>query len=160
MLRNERLVGLAAGADAYFVKPVDMQELMRLIDPLAARVATTKASTVAADPPAVGWHMDTTSMNLVDQEGGSVRLSMAEAQVMRALLSRVGQTCTHAELAAAMGLEDEAWDKRRIEVVVSRLGAENERELSRSLPVRYMRGLGCAFLANERKAVRPLGRGP
>jgi DNA-binding response OmpR family regulator len=155
-LRDDRLAGLAAGADAYLTKPVDMQELMLLIDRLAARVAAASGPTSAGGEIGLGWHMNSTSMVLVDPEGGSVRLSMVEAQVMRALLSGAGQTRTHAELAAAMGLQEDAWDRHRIEVVVSRLRAKTERALGRSLPLRNMRGLGYAMSANERKAIRPL----
>ena len=44
-LREERLEGLASGADAYLVKPVDMDELMLILKRLATRFAQDDAST-------------------------------------------------------------------------------------------------------------------
>ncbi|CAD5367382.1 putative Transcriptional regulatory protein AruR [Rubrivivax sp. A210] len=156
-LRDDRLEGLAAGADAYLVKPVDMDELVLLIERLSLRFAA--ASAVAVPPPlpkAGGWHLDAQSLLLIAPRGDTVRLSMAEFQVVRRLLERPGEHCSHAEIATAMGLLPEEWDKHRVEVVVSRLRAKVARELTLSLPIRSVRGIGYAMASDERRMPRRL----
>lgn len=156
-LRDDRLEGLAAGADAYLVKPVDMDELVLLIERLSLRFAA--AGSVAMPPPlpkAGGWHLDAQSLLLIAPRGDSVRLSMAEFQVVRRLLERPGEHCSHAEIATAMGLLPEEWDKHRVEVVVSRLRAKVARELTLSLPIRSVRGIGYAMASDERRVPRRL----
>jgi DNA-binding response OmpR family regulator len=53
-LRDDRLRGLAAGADAYLVKPVEMQELILILDRLLDRRAISQgqnaSATTAATP--------------------------------------------------------------------------------------------------------------
>jgi DNA-binding response OmpR family regulator len=156
-LRDERLEGLSAGADAYLVKPVDIDELVLLIDHLAARCAGGDGAAVPpALPKAGGWHLDAQSLLLIAPRGDSVRLSMAEFQVVRCLLERPGEHCSHAEIAAAMGLQPEEWDKHRVEVVVSRLRAKVARELTLALPIRSVRGVGYAMASDERRVPRRL----
>lgn len=54
-LRDDRLRGLAAGADAYLVKPVEIQELILILDRLLDRYALSHAGSASAStPPSAG----------------------------------------------------------------------------------------------------------
>lgn len=155
-LRHDRLAGLAAGADAYLVKPVDMDELQLLIARLAARQDAAGPPQALAPPPAsqAAWHLDEESLQLVGPQGTAARLSMAEFQVVRCLLRKGGQACTHAEIATAMGLLPEEWDHHRVEVVLSRLRNKVERYTGVVLPVRSVRGVGYVMARDERLTPR------
>ena len=154
-LRQDRLEGLAAGGDAYLVKPVDMDELMLQIKRLAERQAlATAPQALPVKSAQPGWQLDDQSLQLVGPQGTTARLSMTEFQVARCLLRKVGQTCTHAEIAAAMGLQPEEWDHHRIEVVLSRLRNKAERDTGHALPVRSVRGVGYLMAREERHAPR------
>ncbi|MDZ7813630.1 MAG: response regulator transcription factor [Ideonella sp.] len=50
-LRDDRLRGLAAGADAYLVKPVEMQELILILDRLLDRRAVSQGQGSTASAP-------------------------------------------------------------------------------------------------------------
>lgn len=142
-LREERLEGLASGADAYLVKPVDMDELMLILKRLATRFAQDDASTATIKAAgAGGWQLDPFNGFLLAPNQTRLRLSMNEQQVFKALLARVGEVCRTGELALAIGFNPDEVDKHRIEVIVSRLRSKVERECGLTLPVRSVRGQG------------------
>lgn len=71
-LRDDRLRGLAAGADAYLVKPVEMQELILILDRLLDRRALSQSHAAGPAPastpttPPVAPAPDTASGGLSD----------------------------------------------------------------------------------------------
>jgi len=143
VLRDERLTGLAAGADAYLTKPVDIEELALILKRLTLRFSPETAS---ASPSKVekapGWHMEADSIFMIAPNGIRVRLSVNEAQLIRLLLKNIGTACSHAELGFALGLPPDELDKHRIEVILSRLRARVERSTGIALPVQSYRGFG------------------
>lgn len=138
-LRDERLAGLEAGADAYLVKPVDLDELVLVLRRLAAR-----ATAPAAAPS--DWRLELERGLLYTPTGAEVRLSIAEIHVMAALLRHVGGVCTHVTLAQALGLLPEEYDRHRAEVILSRLRARVRRDTNLALPVVAVRGQGYRFV--------------
>jgi DNA-binding response OmpR family regulator len=78
----------------------------------------------------------------VAPNGVRIRLSVSEGQLLRALAGKAGAPCADAELAIALGLFPEEYDKHRTEVIVSRLRAKVERESGLSLPLHSVRGVG------------------
>ncbi|OGP00598.1 MAG: hypothetical protein A2Z93_08415 [Curvibacter sp. GWA2_64_110] len=141
-LREDRLEGLARGADAYLVKPVDMDELMLILKRLAARFAQDDSAAAPARGGGGGWQLDPFSGFLLAPNQARLRLSMNEQQVFKALLARSGEVCRTGELALAIGFNPDEVDKHRIEVIVSRLRSKVERECGLVLPVRSVRGQG------------------
>lgn len=159
--RQERLEGLGAGADAYLTKPVDLDEL----DLLLQRLLQRHAHIVAATPPASSrasalgqprptalaplWMLDSHSATLLAPGGGKVRLTLTELQLLTALIHAQGRPCQHIELARAMGLMPDEWDRHRLEVIVSRLRNKVERETGHPAPLRTVRGAGYAWDVNK-----------
>lgn len=145
-LRDERLQGMSAGADAYFVKPVDMDELALVLKRLASRLtatATNPAALVVGGHAATqGWLLDMTSSFLIAPNQVRVRLSANEGQVVRALLAKAGEVCFDVELHMAMGSHTAIPDRHRLEVLVSRLRSKVERECGLKLPLRTVRSQG------------------
>ena len=143
-LRSDRLSGLAVGADAYLVKPVDMDELVLILKRLAQRFASqveTASHTVTA-PVGSQWQYEPGGGFIVAPNGVRVRLSVSEGQLLRALTAKAGAPCVDAELAVALGLFPQEYDKHRVEVIISRLRAKVERESGLSLPLHSVRGVG------------------
>lgn len=145
-LRDERLQGMSAGADAYFIKPVDMEELALMLKRQASRLAanTPRPVTHAVDGHAAthGWLMDMTSGFLIAPNKVRTRLSLNEGQVIRALLAKAGEVCFDVELHMAMGTHAAVSDRRRLEVLISRLRSKVERECGLKLPLRTIRSQG------------------
>lgn len=143
-LRADRLSGLTAGADAYLVKPVDMDELVLILKRLALRFAAPLNAVQQKPAGVVGgqWQFEPGGGFIVAPNGVRIRLSVSEGQLLRALAGKAGAPCADAELAIALGLFPEEYDKHRTEVIVSRLRAKVERESGLALPLHSVRGVG------------------
>lgn len=143
-LRADRLTGLTVGADAYLVKPVDMDELVLILKRLALRFAVSPDAALEKTDGVAGsqWQYEPGGGFILAPNGVRVRLSMSEGQLLRALSDKAGTPCADAELAIALGLFPEEYDKHRTEVIISRLRAKVTRESGLSLPLRSVRGVG------------------
>jgi DNA-binding response OmpR family regulator len=143
-LRADRLTGLAMGADAYLVKPVDMDELVLILKRLALRFASPPISSLNKPARAIAyqWAYEPGGGFIVAPNSVRIRLSVSEGQLLHALFGKAGAACADAELAIALGLLPEAYDKHRTEVIISRLRAKVERESGLSLPLHSVRGVG------------------
>lgn len=139
-LRDDRLLGLDAGADAYLTKPVDIAELNLLLKRLLDRLSVAPAALGA-------WRIPPDSDHLVAPDGARVRLTMNEMQVLRVLMAKPGDLCGHREFAVALGLLADEYDKHRVEVILSRLRDKVQRETGQTLPVLASRGKGYSFRA-------------
>ena len=144
VLRDERLVGLLAGADAYLTKPVDIDELVLILRRLALRLEVEAPN---ADPPVLtttlsGWKMEADSSFVIAPNEVRVRLSINEAQLLRVLLKQPGAICSHVELGMALGLTVDEIDKHRIEVILSRLRSKAARSAGMPLLIQSERGIG------------------
>ena len=153
-LRSERLAGLDAGADAYLVKPVDIDELAMLIKRLGERLISTPlevaAPTVPATlAPAALWQLEEVAPFLIAPNQVRIRLSLNEQQLLKALWRRLNQPCRHAELALALHLQPEEYSKHRIEVIFSRLRERVLRQSGIALPLQAERGVGYRLLIQQ-----------
>ncbi len=157
-LRHDRLAGLAAGADAYLVKPIDIDELVLILKRLDERlqvasapaplvVAPATAATQPSAPPRdTSWQLSTAGTTLLAPNGGHVMLAANESQLLRRLVRRAGEVCSHAELGAALGILPDELDKHRLEVIISRLRAKTLRQTGMRLPLQSSRGAGYCWV--------------
>lgn len=154
-LRQDKLAGWQAGADAYLLKPVDMDELemllCRLLErqaalaPAAPEPAPSAAKEVLPEQP---WKLHLSGALLLAPDGSKVKLTLTELQLLGELARKRGKTCQHLELARAMGLQPDEWDRHRIEVIVSRLRSKVERQTGYEAPIRTVRGLGYVWVVD------------
>lgn len=154
-LREQRLEGLQAGADAYLLKPVDMEELILVLRRLAERVTRSQAlrsegawsSPETAQEMAQGpaWQLNTALSRVVAPNGSAKRISHSELLLLTVLARKGGEAGSHTELASALSLHPDEFDKHRIEVIVSRLKTSVQRETGSALPLRSVRGIGYAL---------------
>lgn len=152
--RVERLKGLEEGADAYLLKPVDMDELILTLNRLGERFANRQTAPVA-DPTTLladGWRVDLTAASVVSPGGVSVSLTLSELQLLRILAEHSPEVCTAMELGRAIGLLPDEFDKHRIEVVISRLRTKINRLAGTPIPIRAERGIGYSLSGDCRQA--------
>ena len=142
VLREDRLSGLHAGADAYLGKPVDIDELVLVLQRLTERRAHLPQPTPEARASASLWQLESGSDYLRAPGGQRVHLSLNEARVLQLLFDKPKQVVTPPELASALGQLPEEYDKHRLEVIISRLRDKTLRETGLRLPVIARRGLG------------------
>lgn len=151
-LREQRLEGLQAGADAYLLKPVDMEELILVLRRLGERVTRSQAleregawSGQEEESFPAAWQLNTTLSRVVAPNGNAKRISHSELLLLSVLARKGGEAGSHTELASALSLHPDEFDKHRIEVIVSRLKTGVQRETGSTLPIRSIRGIGYAL---------------
>lgn len=151
--REDKLAGWNAGADAFLIKPVDMDELDLLLRRLIARqIALAPAQAPHSHIKQAAqehetWKLNNAKAMLVAPDGSRVKLTLTELQILTELVTKKGRPCKHAELARAIGLQPDEWDRHRLEVIVSRLRLKVERETGLEAPLRTLRGTGYAWAA-------------
>lgn len=150
-LRDDRLAGLAAGADAYMIKPVDIEELALILKRLALRFDLhPHAVRRQEDFVTGGWYIEPGTGFITAPNGMNIRISVSEGQILHALIGKSGAACSHTELAAALGFHPEEFSKHRAEVIVSRLRGRVERITGLSLPLHVVRGVGYSMNTRSR----------
>jgi DNA-binding response OmpR family regulator len=143
-LQPERVEGLAAGADAYLVKPVDVQELAIIIKNLAARLFGLRREDLPGQIPCP-WQIHHQLGGLQGPKGPTIRLSRDEERILSLLFEQPNTVCPFVTLATAIGMLPEDFDKHRLEVIISRLRQRVLRDTGEPLPIRTIRGLGYQF---------------
>lgn len=141
---QDRLRGLALGADAYMVKPVSFAELAMTIDALWRRLQLKGQP--AASPPVAGqqeWVLEGT--RLLASGGHSLELTTQEARLVGVLLQHRNEVCSKALIHEQLfGFHAEP-DTHRVDVVLSRLRTKAQRA-GIALPLRVVFGKGLVFL--------------
>lgn len=145
-LRSERLLGISSGADAYLVKPVDMDELAlvlkRLLNRMDGKTPTSTSAGAEEKTTAQNWSLDMRTGYLLAPNQVQMRLSQGERLVLHTLLTKAGQVCWDVELHLAMGGHPNMTDRHRLEVLISRMRVKVERECGVKLPIKAVRGQG------------------
>lgn len=140
---DERVNGLNAGADLYFVKPVDIRELDAALRSLARRLSA---------PSGNSWQFESLTSTLTTPSGAAIRLTAHECILVRKLLETPGENVSRRKIFTALGQPDDLYADKRLETMISRLRAKVRAADSESeLPVRARHNLGYAFLAEVEK---------
>ena len=113
---NDRVNGLALGADDYLAKPFAMQELVARVTALGRRYAEkAKAKLQVAD----------LTLELVDNElhrgKRRIELSARELTLLRVLMREPGRVFTRTELCERVWEREHEYDMKLVEVFISRL---------------------------------------
>jgi DNA-binding response OmpR family regulator len=136
---DERVNGLEAGADLYFVKPVDIRELEAALRSLARRISHKTP---------LAWRFDARSSKLTTPVGIEILLTAHECILLRNLLERQGENVPRSEIFKSFGQSDDIYADKRLETMISRLRAKvRVADPESELPVRARHNLGYAFLA-------------
>ena len=146
----DRLRGLNAGADAYLVKPIELEELRAIVHNVAQRLHR------GMEPSHQGWRLNAVNWLLTSPAGDRVKLTQSETVLLNALATRPGQTVPKEQLIQALGHESVTYDPRRMEILVRRLRNKTELKTGTPLPLETVHGLGYAFAADI--ALEPGGR--
>ncbi len=146
---EDRVHGLKTGADAYLVKPVDLQELVATVESVCRRTkrdapaapSSPTPQTPSADRHAGEWHLRRLGWELAGPNGRSVALTAAEHDFLARLLAAPGRPVSRADLLGAHPPVPEG-DLRKLDAVVRRLRRKVEDEIGFPLPVRAAHGIG------------------
>lgn len=135
----ERIRGAEAGVDVYLVKPVDLEELVPVVRNVARRIRLPA--------PAAVWTLHEFSWTLTSPAGRGIRLTRTESLLLRTLAETPGQSVPRRRLVEAFGEAPDAYDLRRMEILVRRLRNKVQADAGVALPMDTVHGVGYAFVA-------------
>ena len=133
-----RVNGVRAGADAYLVKPVQLEELSALIGNLMRR-----RQPIA--PPV--WLLNVLNWTLKSPQGVSMKLTSTELKVMKMVTPCPGQVVTRHTLVVGLGHDPDVYDPRRLEILIRRLRGKSEACFGQPIPLDTAHGEGYSFTA-------------
>lgn len=136
---TSRIAGARAGALAYLVKPVQLEELSRLIVNLTSR---------QQKPESKAWILSHLHWTLKSPLGVSMKLTSMELKVMKALTACPGQVVARQTLIAALGHNADFYDPKRLEILIRRLRTKADACLGVPLPLETAHGEGYSFIAS------------
>jgi two-component system phosphate regulon response regulator PhoB len=145
---DERVRGLATGADDYVVKPFSVAELMARVKALLRRASPEVVSAVLK---AGELELDRETFR-VRRSGREVHLGPTEFRLLEFLMTSPGRVFSREQLLNGVWGHDVYVDERTVDVHIGRLRRALNRGRSRD-PIRTVRGAGYAF--NEHFATAP-----
>jgi DNA-binding response OmpR family regulator len=138
---SARIAGVKAGADSYLVKPVQLEELAGLIDNLMRRLQPLTPSATHH------WQLSPLHWTLISPAGISMKLTRMELCVMKMITPCPGQVVTRDALIVGLGHDPEAFDLRRLEILIRRLRTKAQSCFGTQLPLETAHGAGYSFTA-------------
>ncbi len=138
---EERVRGLATGADDYVVKPFSVPELVARIHALLRRSSPQLVTSVLK---AGDLELDRTS-HRVRRAGREVHLGPTEYRLLEYLMRHPGRVYSREQLLDGVWGNDVYVDERTVDVHVGRLRKAINRRASEADPIRTVRGAGYAF---------------
>jgi two-component system response regulator PhoP len=142
---QDKVDGLAAGADDYVVKPFHIEEVLARVNALLRRSGGWASSVLTAGPVT----LDTTRQEL-KVNGDSIDLTSYEYRIVEHLMMRAGEVISKTELTDRLYDQDFERDSNVIEVFIGRLRKKMDPDNSIK-PIETLRGRGYRF-ALERSA--------
>jgi DNA-binding response OmpR family regulator len=133
-----RIAGVRGGADAYLVKPVQLEELSGLISNMMRR---------RQQAVALHWQLSLLTWTVKSPEGLSMKLTNLELKVMKMVASCPGLVVTRNDLIEGLGHNLEYFDPRRLEILVRRLRKKAEDCFGSRFPLDTAHGVGYSFTA-------------
>jgi two-component system OmpR family response regulator len=143
----DRIVGLEVGADDYVVKPFSNLELLARVKAVLRR---SRPSTSPRKRPGyrfAGHFLDLHARRLEGPDGAVVQLTVAEFELLLALLKAEGRVLTRDQLLDMTHHADADVFDRTIDVLILRLRRKIEPVPSRPQFIVTERGLGYTFAA-------------
>jgi len=143
---GDRIDGLESGADDYLPKPFEPRELLLRIAAILRRIVEPATVTEKADPPkalSLGICRYDMARGELWRDGVPLRLTTAEATMMRILSKRPGEPVSRSALLGEGGSEDEGGaQERAVDVQVTRLRRKIEQDPKSPRYLQTVRGAG------------------
>ncbi|TWB40978.1 response regulator transcription factor [Nitrospirillum pindoramense] len=147
---DDKVEGLASGADIYLVKHTSMREVEANLRGLIRRLGGLRGR--AAEPkvpvPAAGdWWLEAADWRLVAPTGDRTMLTATEFAFLARLMQTRGAIVSRAELIASLERPSMVHNDRNLDAVISRLRRKVLDASGVELPVAMVYGQGYVFRA-------------
>ncbi len=136
---QDKVDGLAAGADDYVVKPFHIEEVLARVNALLRRSGGWASSVLSAGPVS----LDTTRQEL-SVNGSVIDLTGYEYRIIEHLMMRAGEVISKTELTDRLYDQDFERDSNVIEVFIGRLRKKLDPDNTLK-PIETLRGRGYRF---------------
>lgn len=150
----DRVVGLEIGADDYIVKPFSVREVAARIRAVLRR-ASPKPHATQPQPNRgygfVGWMLDLERRRLTNPHGLDISLTVAEFDLLAALLSAQGRVLSRDQLLDLTRRENDSVIDRTIDVLILRLRRKIEITPGQPQLILTERAVGYMFGVNVEK---------
>jgi DNA-binding response OmpR family regulator len=141
---SDQVRGLTQGADAYLVKPAQVELLAATVHSLVRRLRGRPVPM-----PAERWDFDTKDWCLISPTGRTVALTKSEQRLMSRLASTLGELVTREQLVAAVADDVHDYDPHRIESLLHRLRRKVAERCGEPLPLTAVHGKGYVLVAER-----------
>ncbi|MBB6250703.1 response regulator transcription factor [Nitrospirillum iridis] len=143
---DDKVEGLASGADIYLVKHASLREIEANIRGLLRRVGleTTRAD-IPPKAPDGDWRLDATTWHLSCPQGTTTQLTATEYACVAKLLGSRGTAVSRADLIAALDRPSMRYNERNLDGLISRLRRKVIQSAGQELPVSVIYGVGYIF---------------
>lgn len=139
---GDRITGYEAGADLYFVKPVDGGELVAAIRTLVAKRRGRHDGAPRPPRPVAGWTLKIHSRLLMGPAGQLVYLTLQEARLLAALARVAPGAAERSGLLDAIGHDGEIGDRQVLDSAVRRLRRTLEEAVGGTAGIATVSGVG------------------
>ena len=145
----DRIIGLEMGADDYLPKPFHLRELLARVKSVLRRASSRaqkeKPSGSRARARFAGWHLDLSTRELVSPDGGEVRLTTGEFDLLAAFVNNANQVLSRDRLLDLARNREAGPFDRTIDVQVGRLRRKLEPDPQKPTMIKTVRGTGYIF---------------
>jgi two-component system, OmpR family, response regulator len=145
----DRIIGLEMGADDYLPKPFHLRELLARVKSVLRRASSRaekeKPSGARARARFAGWHLDLSPRELVSPDGGEVRLTTGEFDLLAAFVNNANQVLSRDRLLDLARNREAGPFDRTIDVQVGRLRRKLEPDPQKPTMIKTVRGTGYIF---------------
>lgn len=139
---EDRIRGLSIGADDYVPKPFEPAELALRINAILRRTVAKRGD--AGETVQFGPFSFSSARGELQRDGANVRLTEAEAVMLRILAARAGEVVSREELAKRTG----AGLERSVDVQITRLRRKIEDDPRAPVYLQTVRGVGYRLAAD------------
>lgn len=131
---RSKIEGLLTGADHFFYKPVDLEELTATLRALLRRLESGGVSP--------RWVLDTLQCQLLPPGKPPIRLTAQGYIVMRSIVAGKGRPVSRRQIVEALGQNYLQYDLRRLDTQMHEIRKLVAESSGLELPVRAARGVG------------------
>jgi DNA-binding response OmpR family regulator len=136
---RQKVEGLLTGADHYFSKPVELDELAAAIAALFRRLDRNEIDT--------SWVLDTLSCQLIPPAKAPIQLTAQAYIVLKTIVQGKGKPVDRRKIVEALGENYLQYDLRRLDTQIYQLRKTVEVASNLELPLQTQRGRGYRITA-------------